>query len=133
MLSANSTPTWITGTTATAPADDTEVSGSEQVDPLLGKGVELEQIYRRSPNMVARRIGGEMILVPIRNNAGDLQCIYSLNEVGAFLWERIDGARSLGELAEAIQSEFDVSPDQAAGDLREFLAQLTNIGAVGVA
>lgn len=74
-----------------------------------------------------------MILVPIRNNAGDLQCIYSLNEVGAFLWERIDGSQSLGTLAGAVHGEFDVSLDQAESDVSEFLDQMEKIGAIGVA
>ena len=90
-------------------------------------------LYRRSPSVVARKIGGEMILVPIRNNAGDLQCIYSLNEAGAFLWERVDGERTVAELLESVRAEFDDLPNEIEGDVTRFLSQLEEIGAlVGV-
>lgn len=88
------------------------------------------QIYMRSANMVARRIGDELILVPIRNNAGDLRCVYSLNEVAAFLWERIDGRRSDADLLGILCSEYQVSTDEAGNDLQEFLRQMESIGAL---
>lgn len=80
--------------------------------------------------MVARRIGDEVILVPIRNNAGDLQCIYSLSEVGALVWERIDGVRTFTDLIGLVCSQFDASPDEVERDLSEFLAHLEQIGAL---
>lgn len=90
----------------------------------------MSQLYQRSPNMVSRNIAGEMILVPIRNNVGDLQCIYSLNEVGAFIWEHIDGKSTVAELVSVVRGEFDASPEQVESDVQQFLAQLESVGAV---
>ena len=90
----------------------------------------LEQSYKRSPSMVARKIGDEVILVPIRNNVGDLACIYSLNEVGAFVWDRIDGGQAVPSLVEAVCGEFEADRGEVERDLREFLGQLEQIGAV---
>jgi len=47
--------------------------------------------YEKEANMVAREIAGETILVPIRQSAADLQCMYSLNAMGSRIWELIDG------------------------------------------
>jgi hypothetical protein len=55
-------------------------------------------IYKHDPNIVARMIGGEMILVPIRKNVGDMENIYTLNETAARIWELVDGQHSLEEI-----------------------------------
>lgn len=43
----------------------------------------LERCYQRDKSIVSRTIEEEVILVPIRQNVGDLESIYTLNEVGA--------------------------------------------------
>lgn len=80
--------------------------------------------------MVARKIGDEVILVPIRNNVSDLQCIYSLNEVGAFVWDRIDGGQAMPSLIDAVCGEFEADREEVERDLAEFLSHLEEIGAV---
>jgi len=92
--------------------------------------IELDQIYRRNPNFVFRRIEGETILVPIRGNVEDLDSIYSLNATGALAWQNLDGERSLQEVAELIAAEWAVAPGQAEADLLEFMREMASINAV---
>lgn len=87
----------------------------------------LGDIYKRSRDVVYRQIDGESILVPIRNNVGDLDSIYNLNEVGAFVWNELDGEKRLNEIKDRILQEFDVSAEQAEEDLLGFIAQLRDI------
>ena len=47
----------------------------------------LERCFKKDPNMVSRKIADEVILVPIRQNVGDLESIYTLNEVATRIWE----------------------------------------------
>lgn len=49
-----------------------------------------------------------------------------LNQVGAFIWEKIDGNNSLDDLIKAISATFDIQEDQATRDLIEFLEELKN-------
>jgi hypothetical protein len=79
---------------------------------------------------VSRLIAGEMILVPVRGQVGDLNAIYNLNEVAAFIWDRIDGAAGLRAIAAAVASEFDVTPAEAARDTHDFFASLIQAGLV---
>ena len=88
----------------------------------------LEKCFDKSPNIVSRKIADEYILVPIRQNVGDLENIYTLNEVGAFIWELIDGKRQLKEIKERIVEEFEVSEEEAENDLIDFIQQLKAIG-----
>ena len=90
----------------------------------------LEKVYKKSESIVSRRIGDEYILVPIRQDVGDLESIYTLNETGALIWELIDGKIQVKEIKEKIVEEFEVDPEQAEQDLKEHLQQLEGIQAI---
>lgn len=92
--------------------------------------VELHQVYRRDPNIVSRQIGGEMILVPIRQNVGDMEHIYTLNETARRIWELLDGQRSLQEIHSQLVEEFEIDERQAREDLLELVQGLQEQGAV---
>ena len=78
--------------------------------------------------MVHRDILGESILVPIRQNVGDLESIYSMNETASRAWALIDGDRSLHEISDLITREFEVNQEQT--DFVPF-AQLTEALVIG--
>lgn len=86
-------------------------------------------IYSKNESIVARRLDEEIILVPIRNNIGDMNNVYVLNEVGARIWELIDGRKDLSEIVSVIKNEFDSPPD-VERDIREFISDLEHIGAI---
>lgn len=88
-----------------------------------------ERYYKKNPDFVHRKIAGELILVPIRQKIGDLESIFTLNEVAGFIWEQIDGKKNLDAIKEAVLNEFDVKPSEAEKDLKELLQQLEEIGA----
>jgi len=98
--------------------------------PRLGTMHSLNGIFQKDSSMVSRRIADEVILVPIRHKVGEIDCLYALNEVGARIWDLIDGGRSLQELRDAIVEEFAVSETEAQEDLTELIEQLKEIGAV---
>ena len=68
--------------------------------------------------------------MPIRHNFGDLESIFTLNEVAARIWGLVDGGRTLREIRDVILDEFDVAADEAGRDLEEFVAELEDVGAV---
>lgn len=86
--------------------------------------------YQRNPDIVSRKITNQVILVPIRHNIGDLESIYTLNEVAARIWELINGIRNMGEIRDMIVEEFEVALEEAEKDLAEHLQQLEEIKAV---
>lgn len=82
--------------------------------------------------VVTRRIAGETILVPVAGDVGDLESVYTLNDVGSFVWDLIDGQRSAQAIAEAVCADYDVALEQAAPDVDELLTALTSKGLVRV-
>ncbi len=89
-----------------------------------------DRIYEHNQNFVSRRIEDETILVPIKNHVGDLDSLFSLNPVGAFIWEQIDGSHPLAAILDLIVEEFDVPAETAQDDLLQFITELHEIGAV---
>jgi len=90
----------------------------------------LNRIYKKSESIVFRKIADEYILVPIRNNVGDLESIYTLNEVGARIWELVDGKTKIGDIKERLVEEHDVTPEEAEKDILEYMQQLEEIKAI---
>ncbi len=90
----------------------------------------LDKVYKKSDSIVSRKIADEFILVPIRQNVGDLESISTLNEVAARIWELIDGKMKVREIKDKIVEEFEVTPQQAEKDLAEYIKQLEKIEAI---
>ncbi|MEW6368303.1 MAG: PqqD family protein [Acidobacteriota bacterium] len=90
----------------------------------------LETAFARDPNVVARNIAGEFVLVPIVAKGADLDSIFHLNRVGSFIWERLDGETTGEQIVKEMTGRFDVGVDQAADDYRRFLAQLESVKVV---
>ena len=86
--------------------------------------------YRKSGDFVTRSIAGEAIIVPVRSRTADIDSIYNLNEVGAFIWERIDGLSSAARIAEAVLDEFDIEPRRAALETEQFITRLEAAGII---
>ena len=91
---------------------------------------EADRTYKRNENFVFRQIENETILVPIKDNVGDMNCIFNLNEVGAFIWQNIKCKNSVAEIKDMILYEFDVTESQAEADLAEFVKDLKEIEAI---
>jgi hypothetical protein len=92
--------------------------------------VALDAIFTRSERIVGRRIADEFILVPIVGHGADVDSIYNLNRVGAFIWEHLDGRRSGRAIVEALVARYDVEPVSAEADYRAFVKALLSIGAL---
>ena len=90
----------------------------------------LENRYRRSENVIFRKVADETIFVPIKGNVADLNFIYTLTEVAAFIWGKIDGRRRLIDIKETIMAEYDVCSDDTEKDLLELIGQLEEIGSI---
>ncbi len=81
----------------------------------------------RAPGVIARTIAGETILVPVRRRAQEMG-LFTLNEVGTFVWERLDGHRPLAGIASEVAEAFLVDRARAADDVLAFASELERSG-----
>ena len=78
--------------------------------------------------LVKRDIAGDTILVPVGKTVYDSNGLFILNELGAFLWDRLEEAQSEDELLHAVLNEYEVTEETAKKDLRAFLDKLRDMG-----
>lgn len=91
---------------------------------------ENEVRYQRNPDFIFRRIVDEAVLVPIHHDVADMDCIYTLNEVGALIWQRLAEPATEAELRQAILDEFEAEPETVAADLGRFIEGMMAVDAV---
>jgi len=91
-----------------------------------------QQLFTRSRSVVSRVVAGETLIVPVRGKVGDLAPIYSFNGTGSLIWQLLDAPRTLADLIDAVEREFDVEQDQALKDVTQFLNDMRSVGLVDV-
>ena len=74
----------------------------------------------RDPNVLAKRIDDEIVLVNLETNR-----IYELNRTAASLWDALAASPTQAELEEHLGQEFEVEPEELAREIDKLLAQLT--------
>ena len=82
----------------------------------------------RLDDVIVREIAGEVFLVPIRGRLADLQELFVLNGVGEWLWQRLDGSRSVRDLSKDLAETYEVEEDEAVADVTSFLGELEEAG-----
>ena len=92
--------------------------------------MDLDKVYRVSERIASRKIVDEVILVPLRDKVAEMESLYSLNEVGARVYELIDGKHAVRDIVAAIVEEFEVDSRQAESDVTQFVEQLLSINGI---
>ena len=86
--------------------------------------------YARSGRMAGRRTGDRFVLVPLAGRGADLDSILNVNEVAAFIWERLDGQATGARVVDALVERFEVDRAQAETDYVDFIGTLLGLKAV---
>lgn len=100
------------------------------MDIVLTVPLEPQPLLVRNSATVSREIAGETIVVPICAGVGDMEAVYTFNELGGQLWRLLEQRRAPEDLIAWVTENFDVKPEQAAADVQSFLSDLREIGLV---
>ena len=87
-------------------------------------------VPRKRDDLLTRQIAGETIIVPIRGKLADMQNIFAINVVAEFIWERMDGQKTLDQIAGEVAAHFEVDDNQARSDVVEFMTELSEAGLI---
>lgn len=80
--------------------------------------VDLNSIYAPSEDVVARDVHGEFIIIPITSGIGDSDDeIFSLNEFGRAIWDKLDSKTSLKEVVRALALQFEGDTTEIENDV----------------
>lgn len=99
------------------------------VSPELRPGATIHQeraapltpgdVCSRRPDVVWSAVDGEAVLLDL---AGGYY--FSLNRVGAVIWELLDGERTLGAVQQAVCGRFEAAPETVWADLEALVQRL---------
>ena len=79
---------------------------------------------KQTDGVVLRPVAGEYMLVPTVTREVDLDSLFLLNATGAFIWEQMEGPRSVAELGTAVAEKFAIEPARATADAEAFMTSL---------
>jgi hypothetical protein len=91
-----------------------------------------EQFFSRSRSVVSRTVAGETLIVPVRGKVGDLASIYSFNGTGSLIWQLLDAPRTLTDLIDAVEREYEVTRQLAQKDVTHFLEDMLSVELLNV-
>lgn len=82
-------------------------------------------VFVASPRQITADFAEEVVILHREQGV-----YYSLNSVGAFVWQRLAQPISVARLREALAAEYDVDPAQLEADLQALLQELCAHGLV---
>ena len=86
----------------------------------------LKTIYNKKDDIVTRKVADEIILVPVCGELAAMQRIFTIDTVAEFIWNTLDGQKSLSDILTALTDSFDVETDVAEKDMYDFIQSLIN-------
>jgi hypothetical protein len=91
--------------------------------------ITLDTVCAPSDDVVAREIEGEVIIVPLAAGIGDADDeLYTLNETGRAIWQKLDGQRTLREVTAALTRQFDGPEAELEADVLGFVGEMVGRG-----
>jgi hypothetical protein len=81
--------------------------------------VDMQTILTHNKECPVRPVGRGLVIVSPEGNE-----THSIEDIGAFIWNRIDGSKPLGEILDDILNEYRVAQTTAEKDLQDFITQL---------
>lgn len=93
--------------------------------------------FVRVPGVIARRVAGEMLLVPVSPRALDAFSgaaeLFVLNETGERMWTWLAQPQTITEMARKLIDEFEVNAELARADATAFIGVMRGRGLVAPA
>lgn len=83
--------------------------------------IDAKLVYRKSTSFVEKLIGDEMVLVPLSDNVADMNSVFTLNEVGTFIYSKINNTNTLSDILRELMSEYNVPENVAQQDFDSFI------------
>ena len=67
-----------------------------------------------------KQVADSFVIVPVGERIVDFSAMITINDTGAFLWEKLQNDITVEELAQSLASEYDIDADTALEDVKEF-------------
>ena len=87
--------------------------------------IQTGMVFAPSPDIVARLIEEELIIVPLTSGIGDLEDeLFTLNETGKVIWDYLDGKHSIADIIELLDQDFEAENGEIEKDVLGLVEEL---------
>jgi coenzyme PQQ biosynthesis protein PqqD len=87
--------------------------------------IEPNDIYVPSQDIVARNIEGEIIIVPLTSEIGDMEDeLFTLNDTGKEVWKNLDGKKSVDDIISELSNQYKAETGEIEQDVMGLLEEL---------
>ena len=84
----------------------------------------MDDVYRlNDSNFVVKKMGDEMIIIPLVNTVADMTKVITINEVGCSIFEQLDGKTSLLMVLMKLLKIYNVAKEQLEADILLFIEE----------
>jgi hypothetical protein len=91
----------------------------------MSSSIDVNACPRPSADIVSRVIDGQILIIPLVSGVGDLEEeLYTLNDTGKDIWDRLDGTRTLEQIVKEMSAEFEASEDVLRTDVLGLVEEL---------
>ncbi len=89
-----------------------------------------EHLYKKRQGFVEKVIGNEVVIVPLVGAVAQMEKVFSLNELGSFICNKLNNEMTKEQILDVILQEFDVDRTTADKDLEQFLENAVKSGII---
>ena len=91
----------------------------------MGIKAAIDAVYVLSEDIVSREIEDELIIVPLVSGIGDMEDdLFTLNEIGKTIWNRLDGQKNLKDIVEELSADFEALEGEIEKDVIGLMEEL---------
>lgn len=92
---------------------------SENITTTTATALTTDSMVAAVPGQVSVDLEDETIILEL-----DSGIYYGLNQTGAFIWQQLQAATSVGAICQALLEQYDVGPEQAVQSVLNLLHEL---------
>ena len=82
------------------------------------------------PDYVLREVAGSWVVLPLAENILNFNGMLTLNGSGVLLWKALEAGADPDALVNLLTEEYEVSKQQAASDVDDFIQKLIQTGCI---
>lgn len=87
----------------------------------------LTEIFQKKSGFATRKVGNELVLVPLKGSVAHMSEMFTMNEVASFIWDEIDGRNTENVILTSLIETFEIDLETARADYDAFIVQLSEM------
>lgn len=87
-------------------------------------------IYKVKDGFIVRKIGNQIMAVPVGKQTTDIHGVIALSESGELLWNALVNGADIDMLADILTESYEIDRETAKNDIERFLEGLKQQGAL---